>query len=199
MRVSSAVALARPRAATMPNSAACPRSALTNWVRCLTSSSRTVSAIACACASADFTGTKRMLGRDAASLIASASIPSFLPRLTKGLTYCGGISRTRWPSAISSRPQWCDPPHASSTTSHGASLAKNARNWCRFRSRRSTTRSCWSTPCSVKTFLDVSTAMRLISMTDGSFCLRSTTKQFGTRCRGAVHPNTSSRAKIFGV
>jgi hypothetical protein len=45
--------------------------------------------------SADFTGTKLMVGRDAASLIAAASMRSFFPRLTNGFTYCGGINRTR--------------------------------------------------------------------------------------------------------
>ena len=36
--------------------------------------------------------------------MAAASLRSFLPRLTNGLTYCGGISRTWWPSAVSTRP-----------------------------------------------------------------------------------------------
>ena len=47
----------------------------------------------------------RIDGRDAASLIASASVRSFLPRLTNGLTYCGGINFTRWPIEPSRRPQ----------------------------------------------------------------------------------------------
>src|SRR3954453_5273094 len=40
--------------------------------------------------------TVGMPGRDAASLIASASVRSFLARLTNGLTYCAGIRRTSW-------------------------------------------------------------------------------------------------------
>jgi hypothetical protein len=42
-------------------------------------------------------GTKRMVGRWAASAIASASAASFLLDLTKGLTNCGAISCTSWP------------------------------------------------------------------------------------------------------
>ena len=91
-------------------------------------------AVACACAS--FTGTKRMLGQLAASLIASASARSFLPRLTKGFACCGAISLTVCPSLASSRPQWWDPPQASSVIVSGASLANQARNLLRLRSRR---------------------------------------------------------------
>ena len=96
---------AGPCAVTMPNSLAWPRMALTSWVRCRTASSRTPSAMVWACCSADLTGTKRMVGRLAASLMASASLRSFLLRLTKGLTYCGGIRRTVCPAACNTRPQ----------------------------------------------------------------------------------------------
>jgi len=68
--------------------------ALTSCVRCRTSNSRAGSTIASACCSAGFTGTLGMSGRAAASLIASASLRSLLPRRTNGLTYCGGISCT---------------------------------------------------------------------------------------------------------
>ncbi len=98
--------------------------ALTSCVRCRTSNSRAESTTASACCSADFTGTLGMSGRAAASLIASASLRSFLPRRTNGFTYCGGISCTVWPMATSRRPQWCEPPHASSATCVGGSLAK---------------------------------------------------------------------------
>ena len=115
---------------------------------------------------------------------------SFLPRLTNGLTYCGGISRTRWPSASARRPQWCEPPHASSTTSVGASPARNASKRPRRSSRRSTGRSPASTPCSVKTCFDVSMARRLSSITDGPSGLRLDNPNHGTqRCPAAVHPN----------
>ena len=70
------------------------------------------------------TATEGMPGRDAASLIASASVRSFLARLTNGLTYCAGIRRTSWPSRAKTRPQWCAPPHASMITSVLSSLAK---------------------------------------------------------------------------
>src|SRR3954471_16804904 len=49
--------------------------------------------------------TKRMVGRWAASQIASASVALFFCRLTNGLTYAGGISRTACPSMPISRAQ----------------------------------------------------------------------------------------------
>ena len=139
----------RPRrAAARPGSCPAPRPARTPrhgraarceaWVRCFTNSSRIFSSMPCAWASADFTATSAIPGRAAASAMASASMRSFLPRRTNGLTYCGGISRTRWPSASARRPQWCEPPHASSTTSVGASPARNASQRPRRSSRRST-------------------------------------------------------------
>ena len=69
----------------MPNSAAWPRAALTSCVRCRTSSSRAESTIAWAYCSADRTATLGMPGRDAASLMASASLRAFLPRLCERL------------------------------------------------------------------------------------------------------------------
>ena len=54
-----------------------------------------------------FTGTNRMVGRIAASKIASASVASFLDPLTKGFTKRGLINRTLQPAAINRRPQWC--------------------------------------------------------------------------------------------
>ena len=70
----------------IPNSARCARSALTACVRCRTRSPRVFSTIAVACCSAVLIGTKRMVFRVTASLMASASAASVLPRLTKGLT-----------------------------------------------------------------------------------------------------------------
>jgi hypothetical protein len=55
---------------------------LTLMVRCSTSSSRVLCSISTACCAALLIGTKRITGRDIASQIAAASIPSFLPRLT---------------------------------------------------------------------------------------------------------------------
>ena len=128
-----------PLAAPAPDSFAYTRSALIACVCCFASNSRMDKIVALACVSADFTGTKVMPGRNAPSQIASASMWSFLPRLTNGLAYCGGINRTRCPSPPRTRPQWCDPPHASSTTSVGGSLRKNVSTCPRRSSRRSTT------------------------------------------------------------
>jgi hypothetical protein len=49
--------------------------------------------------------TERMAGRDAASLIASASLRPFLVRLTKGLTYYGGIRRIAMAQCVQQAPQ----------------------------------------------------------------------------------------------
>src|SRR4051812_14904657 len=136
--------------------------------------------MASAWVSADFTGTKRMVGRQAASLIASASLRLFLPRLTKGLTYCGGISRTVCPSSCATRPQWWELPHASSTTSVGEILPRNVSNRARVRSWRRIGRSRSSTPYGVKTDLDVSTAIRLNSISDGSSVGRCDSFNLGT-------------------
>src|SRR6516162_1659627 len=190
MRASSASTLLVPLAATAPNSLACPRSALIACVCCFTSNSRTDRTIALACVSADFTGTKVMPGRNAPSQIASASMWSFLPRLTNGLAYCGGINRTRCPTPPRTRPQWCDPPHASSTTSVGGSLRKNVSTCSRRSSRRSTTSPRSSTPCKVNKYLDVSIAISLSSLTDGLLLVVLDDPTSGTRCRGAVHTNS---------
>jgi hypothetical protein len=55
---------------------------LASWVRCFTSNSRTRCTICEACCAADFTTTKRIPGRLAASQIAAASAASFLFRFT---------------------------------------------------------------------------------------------------------------------
>ena len=58
-----------------------------------------------ACCASVLTGTNRIEGRPTASQQASASAGSCLFRFTYGFTYCGGISRTSWPSAPISRAQ----------------------------------------------------------------------------------------------
>ena len=63
-----------------------PRSALIVCVRWRTRRSRVWNSIALACCSSPFTATKRMVGRCAASQIASASAASFFCRFTKGFT-----------------------------------------------------------------------------------------------------------------
>src|SRR4051812_2041112 len=73
-------------------------------VRWRTSKSRVRNTIAAACACSLFTATNRMVGRCAASQIASASAMSFFCRLTNGFTYAGAISFTVWPSLAISRP-----------------------------------------------------------------------------------------------
>src|SRR3954467_3107465 len=67
--------------------------------------SRVRNTTAAACWFALLRATKRLVGRWAASQIASASAMSFFWRLTNGLTYAGEISFTVWPSLAISRPQ----------------------------------------------------------------------------------------------
>ena len=57
-----------------------------SWVRWPTSTSRVRKITAEACLASLFTATKRMVGRCAASQIASASAASFFWRLTNGFT-----------------------------------------------------------------------------------------------------------------
>src|SRR5215467_5621522 len=75
-----------PFGKTWPYSVRCPRRALTHWVRCRTRRSRARNTMPFACCSSVLTATKRMLGRWAASQIASASAASFFCRLMNGLT-----------------------------------------------------------------------------------------------------------------
>ena len=81
--------------------------------------SRTRCRLITPCCSQVLTGTKRMLGRDAASQIAAASVASFLPLLPSmryGVTKFAAISRASSPSARSLRAQWCALEHASIAT-----------------------------------------------------------------------------------
>ena len=71
-----------------------------------------------ACWSSDLTATNRIVGRNAASVIASASAAWFLCRLTKGLTYTGGSNRTVCPSRSMVRPQSCTVAQAAIATTH---------------------------------------------------------------------------------
>ena len=71
-----------------------PRSALIVCVRWRTSRSRVRNRMPRACCSRVFTATKRIVGREAASQIASASAASFFCRFTNGLTQIGGTSFT---------------------------------------------------------------------------------------------------------
>src|SRR3954451_5668104 len=67
------------------------------WVRWRTKRSRVRNTTAAACWFALLRATKRIVGRWAASQIASASAMSFFWRLTNGFTYAGAISFTVWP------------------------------------------------------------------------------------------------------
>ena len=74
-------------------------------VRWRTCRSRVRNSIARAWLASLLRATKRMVGRVAASTIASASAVSFFCRFTDGFTYIGAISRSSCPSSAASRPQ----------------------------------------------------------------------------------------------
>jgi hypothetical protein len=93
--------------------------ALIACVLCRISNSRMRKTMAAPWVPSLFTGTKRIVGRGAASQIASASVASFFWRFTKGFTSAGGISRTSWPSLPISRPQKWPPPLAFMATTQG--------------------------------------------------------------------------------
>ena len=82
----TASACVMPCGNTQPYSDKCPRRALMHWVRWCTRRSQARNTTPFACCASLFTGTKRMLGRWAASQIASASTVSFFCRFTYGLT-----------------------------------------------------------------------------------------------------------------
>src|SRR3954469_6150002 len=64
----------------------------------------------------------RIVGRVAASAIASASRSSFFCALTYGRTYSGDIRRTVWPCGARTRPRWCAPQHASIAMTHAGNV-----------------------------------------------------------------------------
>src|SRR4051812_15253036 len=116
------------------------------WVRWRTKRSRVRNTTAAACWFALLRATKRMVGRWAASQIASASAMSLFCRLTNGFTYAGAMRRTVWPSLAISRPQSWALAHASRATVQGGSVARNARSWPRRSFWRKTTAPALSAP-----------------------------------------------------
>ena len=123
-------------------------------------SADTFSTLADVCCAAGLTGTNRIVGCAAASLITSASIRSLWPRLTNGLTYCGAISLARWP--IAKKPASRMARSASRRQHHlgRRQLGENPSTWLRLRLRRNTGGSRSPTPHRVKTCLDASMATR---------------------------------------
>ena len=92
-------------------------------------------------------GTKRMLGREAASQIAAASVASFLPPLPSmryGVTKLAAISRASRPIAHSRRAQWCALA-SMATRQPGGSAAHQAMNCSRLSARDTTRRPIAST------------------------------------------------------
>ena len=112
------------------------------------------------------TGTKRIFGREAASHTAAASLASFLPprpSMRYGVTKLAEMSLASSPSAISLRPQWCAPEHASIATRHpGGSCAHQAMNLSRANALHVTTWPCASIAYTWITRLARSTPTRTI-------------------------------------
>jgi hypothetical protein len=131
----------------MPYSASSPRIWLACAVRALTKPCRARCTLRIACCSTFLIGTVGMSGRVTASQIAAASAASFLFRLTNGLTYCGAINCTVWPSACSFLAQWWALPQASRPILQDGRLAKNAAICARLSCFFSTARPLSSAPC----------------------------------------------------
>src|SRR3974390_643075 len=149
------------------------------------------------CCSSVLTATKRIVDRLAASAIASASAASFFWRLTKGLTYIGGINRTSWPRSRMARPQWCALPQASVATMQRGGSAKKARTFSRESFLRNTTPPSARAPCAWKDRFARSRPMMLTFFMD-AFSVRGMRKHhhLGTlRCRqeGASTPSLDVR------
>jgi hypothetical protein len=101
------------------------------------------------CCSMDLTGMKRIVGREAASQIAAASLASFLPVapwLRYGLTSWAEMMRASRPKPMSLRAQWCALELASMATMQPAgSLTHQSTNLSRARARLVSTRPAAST------------------------------------------------------
>jgi hypothetical protein len=101
------------------------------------------------CCSGVLTGTKRMLGREAASQMAAASVASFLPLLPSmryGVTKLAAMSRASRPWARSLRAQWWALEHASiATRQPQLNCSHQAKNCSRLNARATTRRPVAST------------------------------------------------------
>ena len=123
----SSISPSRTASFARPCGTICPRSRskLLIWfiseVRSPTSWSRIRCSVCMSNCSWLFSSTNRIVGRVAASAIASASRSSFFWAFTYGRTYSGDINRTVCPCATSARPIWWAPQQASIATTHGAS------------------------------------------------------------------------------
>lgn len=93
-------------ATTTPNSASKPRMRLVQAVRYSFSPSRSRCMHSMPCWETVLMATKRMVGREAASQIAAASLASFLPWSRYGLTRWAAMIRASRPRAMSLRAQW---------------------------------------------------------------------------------------------
>ena len=89
----------------IPRSSRIARSWFISRVRLFTSRDRARCSVCWSSCASDFSATNRMVGRVAASAIASASRSSFFCAFTYGWTYSGDISRTSWPCAANARPR----------------------------------------------------------------------------------------------
>ena len=124
---------------------------LVHAVRSSLSPSRTRCRLITPCCRQLLIGTKRMLGREAASQMAAASVASFLPLLPSmgyGLTKPAAISRASRPIARSRRAQWCALVQASMVTMHPwGNCTHQAMNCSRLNARHITRRPVASTAC----------------------------------------------------
>ena len=57
---------------------------------------------------------------------------------TYGFTNCAGSRRTSWPASVKTRPEYCEPAHASVATTHRGAVAANRASCERFSFLRNT-------------------------------------------------------------
>ena len=117
-----------------------------------------------------FTGTKRMLGQLAASLIASASARSFLPRLTKGFACCGSDQPDRVPQLGEFTPPVVGSAAGLERDRQRGEFSEPGEKFAaaEITPVGAVAGGVGCIPGKVKTDLDVSTALWVVSMLDGS-------------------------------
>ena len=102
------------------------------------------------------------------------------PDFANGRTASGAISCTVCPRPVSTRPQWCAAPHASSTTVHAGCASKNPIISLRRSLRLTSAFPVSFTPCTRNTALAVSSPIMVTLIADGPFCVGLNSPHSGT-------------------
>jgi hypothetical protein len=192
--------LRRPWGTVMPRSSSAARSWLISAVRSPTNRERARCRLCMSSCVSLLSSTKRMVGRVAASAIASASRSSFFCALTYGCTYSGDISRTACPCAWSARPRWWAPQQASIAITQTGKRDANLITLSRCMRRRRTTRPDASNPAMLQLFLPRSipnTAICIGQLPFPLVVLQPTLRNSSIRTsKGTLRPPRSPASRI---